>query len=273
MTKSWRSRFTLPPGSRFELAAIDPGDTGKLEKKDAKDELEDNLDRLRELQERLYAGGERALLVVLQAMDAGGKDGTIKHVCGAFNPQGVEVTSFKVPSAAELAHDYLWRIHRRTPARGMVGIFNRSHYEDVVAVRVRDLVPEERWRARYRQIRDFESHLAACGTTIVKLFLHLSPAEQAERLAERRDRPDKQWKFNPGDLEDRERWRPFMAAYEDALTECNTELAPWYVVPADHKWYRNLVVSRILIETLESMDLAYPDPVPDIAAYDIPEVE
>ena len=265
------AELTRPPGKAFHLDEIDPGDSGQFgRKKDAAAETKKNLKRLQELQEMLYAQGRHALLVVLQGMDAGGKDGTIKHVMGAFNPQGVRVTSFKVPTEEELAHDYLWRIHKATPRRGMVGIFNRSHYEDVLVVRVRNLVPKKVWKQRYRQINEFERMLAECGMTILKFFLCISRDEQAERLRERQERPDKQWKFSPGDLEARASWDQYMEAYEDALTRCNTRNAPWYVIPANRKWYRNLAVSQVLVNTMESMSLRYPDPVPDIEKYEIP---
>lgn len=264
--------FTLPPGEPFRLADFDPGDTGRYKKKkEAKSKVKDNLKHLRELQEMLYAQGRHALLIVLQAMDAGGKDGTIKHVMGAYNPQGVQVTPFKVPTEEELAHDFLWRVHKAVPRRGMIGIFNRSHYEDVLVVRVHELVPEMVWRKRYDHINAFERLLADSGVTIVKFFLHISKAEQAERLRERQTRPDKQWKFSPGDLDERKLWEDYMAAFEEALTRCNTGYAPWYVIPANRKWYRNLVVSRILIETMESIGLDYPAPVPDIESYMIPD--
>jgi PPK2 family polyphosphate:nucleotide phosphotransferase len=266
------SRFTRPPGKPFRLGEVDPGDTGSFKEKDeANEHLERHLERLNHLQQRLYAGGEHALLIVLQGMDTSGKDGTIRHVMGAFDPQGVRVTSFKAPSEEELEHDYLWRVHRATPRRGMVGIFNRSHYEDVLVVRVKALAPEEVWRPRYEQIVHFEELLAASGVTVVKLFLHISPGEQAERLRERQRDPEKQWKFRPGDLEDRKLWGHYREAYEEALTRCNTRRAPWYVVPADHKWYRNLVVSEILIATLEGLDLKLPEPTEDVASYEIPE--
>jgi PPK2 family polyphosphate:nucleotide phosphotransferase len=264
--------FTLKPGKRFNLADFDPGYTNDYEKKkQAKTRTAENLEHLRELQEMLYAQGRHALLIVLQAMDAGGKDGTIKHVMGAYNPQGVQVTPFKVPTEEELAHDFLWRVHKAAPRRGMVGIFNRSHYEDVLVVRVHNLVPERVWRERYDHINNFERLLAESGVTIVKFFLHISKDEQAERLLDRQQRPDKQWKFSPGDLEERKLWGDYMAAFEDALTRCNTEYAPWYVIPANHKWYRNLAVSQILIDTMEKMGLQYPEPVDDIESYVIPD--
>ena len=217
------SQFTARPGRRFDLADMPTGDTGPFEtKKDARQATERNLERLRELHERLYADGSRGLLVVLQAMDTAGKDGTIKHVLGAFNPQGVRVTSFKAPTELELAHDFLWRVHQVAPGRGGIGIFNRSHYEDVLVVRVKKLVPTSVWKRRYDHINGFERLLADSGIAIVKLFLHISPEEQADRLRERQQDPEKQWKFNPGDREDRSLWPKFMAAYEDALTRCTT---------------------------------------------------
>jgi len=224
------------------------------------------------LQQRLYAEDKHTLLIVLQAMDCAGKDGTIRHALGSFDPQGVWVTPFKVPSELERSHDFLWRIHRAVPPRGMVGIFNRSHYEDVLVVRVKELVPKAVWEKRYDHINNFERMLADSGVTIVKIFLHIDPEEQAERLRERQIRPDKQWKFSPGDLEDRSQWPAYMEAYEEALTRCNTPWAPWYVVPANRKWYRNIAVSQILIETLEGLGMQYPEPVDDVESYVIPEV-
>jgi PPK2 family polyphosphate:nucleotide phosphotransferase len=266
-------RFTRPAGERFDLADFDPDDTtGADGKKSARKAVAAMTERLRGLQERLYASESKSLLIVLQAMDTAGKDGTIKHVMGAFNPQGVQVASFKAPTRIELAHDFLWRVHQVAPRRGMVGIFNRSHYEDVLVVRVKNLVPEEIWCERYDHINSFEKLLTDAGTRIVKIFLHISPEEQAERLAERQSTPEKQWKFNPGDLEDRRLWHRFTAAYEDALSLCNSRWAPWYVVPANRKWYRNLVVAEILAATLEDMDLRFPVPAPNLADYSIPEV-
>lgn len=263
---------TLAPGERFHLKDFDPSYSGPYSnKKEAREATNQNLERLHALQEMLYAQDKHSLLIVLQAMDAGGKDGTIEHVMGAFNPQGVQVTPFKVPTEHEMAHDFLWRIHQATPRRGMIGIFNRSHYEDVLVVRVRNFAPEKVWRKRYDHINNFEKLLADSGVTIVKLFLYISKEEQAERLLERQQTPEKQWKFNPGDLEDRQHWDAYMSAFEDSLTKCNTKHAPWYVIPANRKWYRNLVVSQILIDTLERLDLRYPDPVPGIESYVIPE--
>lgn len=264
--------YTVSPGKRFRLARLDPDHTGGHDKKRARKLVDQRLEQLNDLQERLYSSGDRSVLIVLQAMDTGGKDGTIKHVFSAFNPQGVEVTAFKAPSEEELAHDFLWRVHKAVPRHGMIGVFNRSHYEDVLVVRVKQLVPEAVWSKRFEQINAFEQRLVASGVAIVKLFLHISPEEQAERLHERQQRPEKNWKFKPADLEDRALWKAFQSTYEDALSRCNTEWAPWHVVPADHKWYRNLVVSNILLDTLEGMDLHYPDPPPDLASYVIPDV-
>jgi PPK2 family polyphosphate:nucleotide phosphotransferase len=216
------------------------------------------LGRLEALQAALLAEGRRALLIVLQARDTGGKDGTIRTVFGAFSPQGVRVTSFGRPTEAELAHDFLWRVHKETPGRGMVGVFNRSHYEDVLAVRVRELAPESVWRLRYQQINDFERLLAESGTTVVKLFLNISRDEQAERLRARLDDPTKNWKFEEGDIDDRARWDSYTAAYAEAVARCSTVWAPWYVVPADKKKARNYLVAEIIVDVLERMNPQYP---------------
>jgi PPK2 family polyphosphate:nucleotide phosphotransferase len=259
-------RWIVPPGTPFSLDERDPGDTDGAPgpKKETKKALLGLSDDLAALQDRLYAESGQALLVVLQAMDAGGKDGTIKHVFRGVNPQGVRVTSFKQPTPEELAHDFLWRVHANVPAHGYIGIFNRSHYEDVLIVRVHDLVPESVWRRRYRHINHFESVLHDAGVRVVKLFLHISREEQAERLRARLDDPTKRWKFNPGDLAERDRWNDYAAAYEEAIQRTSTELAPWYVVPADRKWFRNWAVSRIVLETLEAMDPRYPEPAGDL---------
>ena len=217
-------------------------------------------ERLRELQYKLYADGRFGLLVVLQAMDAGGKDGTIRHVFSAFNPQGCHVTSFKVPSERERQHDFLWRIHQAAPGRGEVGVFNRSHYEDVLVVRVDNLVPRPVWSTRYEQINDFERMLDANDIRVVKFFLHISKDEQRERLKARLEEPHKQWKFDPADLHKRKQWNAYRAAYEDAIAKCSTAHAPWYVIPANRKWYRNYAVARILVETLEELPLRWPQP-------------
>ncbi|MBN1679347.1 MAG: polyphosphate kinase 2 family protein [Anaerolineae bacterium] len=260
------------PGNVVHLEDYDPGDTGGYADKDAARELlKDNRDRMRELQEVLWAEHKHALLIVLQAMDAGGKDGTIRHVMHGVNPQGVQVSGFKVPTSEELDHDFLWRIHQHTPPRGMIGIFNRSHYEDVLVVRVEKLVPEPVWQARYEHINAFERLLTDAGVTILKFYLHISRDEQKERFQARLDDPTKNWKFAKGDLTVRAKWGQYMAAYEDALTRCNTEWAPWYIVPANKKWYRNLVISSRIVETLEKLNLRYPDPEPDLDQVVIPD--
>lgn len=260
------------PGERVRLQDFDPGDTGQFRrKKDALERLKQNRHRLRELQEVLYAENKHALLIILQAMDAGGKDGTIRHVMRGVNPQGVQVTSFKVPTPEALAHDFLWRVHQHTPPRGTIGIFNRSHYEDVLVVRVEELVPRHVWARRYDHINAFERLLTDNGVTILKFFLHISKDEQKERFLDRLNEPDKHWKFSRGDLAVREKWDQYMAAYEDALSRCNTEYAPWYIVPANKKWYRNLVVSSVIVETLERLDMRYPDPEPDLDTIVIPD--
>jgi PPK2 family polyphosphate:nucleotide phosphotransferase len=257
--------FLVTPGSPAGLADRDPHSKqgfaqGKVEGKAALGPLNGRLD---ELQTALWAESEQKLLIVLQAMDTGGKDGTIRKVFGGVNPQGVRVWGFGVPTEWEMAHDYLWRIHEHTPGNGGIVIFNRSHYEDVLVVRVKGLVPEERWRRRYDHIVAFERLLADEGTTVVKFYLHISKEEQRQRLEARLQEPDKRWKFNPGDLEDRKLWDDFQEAYEEAITRTSTEHAPWYVIPADRKWYRDLAVASVLIETLERMDPRFP-PEPDL---------
>ncbi len=262
----------VPPGTRVSLSEYDPADTGSDQSKDETEkELERNVERLRELQEVLWAESKHALLIVLQALDAGGKDGTIKHVMRGVNPQGCQVTGFKVPTEEELAHDFLWRIHRAVPRRGYIGLFNRSHYEDVLVVRVHSLVPEQVWQPRYEQINQFEKLLADTGTTILKFFLHISKEEQKERFEARLNDPRKNWKFSIKDVQERERWADYMQAYEEALSRCSAPWAPWYVIPANHKWYRNLVISRIIVETLETLDMHYPPPLPDASKIVIPD--
>ncbi|MBX3322084.1 MAG: polyphosphate kinase 2 family protein [Phycisphaeraceae bacterium] len=222
--------------------------------------LRDHVDAMRRLQERLYAEGKRSMLIVLQGMDASGKDGTTRHVFGPLNPQGVRVTSFKQPTALELSHDFLWRVHRAVPAGGMIAVFNRSHYEDVGVVRVNGLVPKEVWQARYEQINAFESLLTSNGTVILKFFLHLSREEQKIRLQDRIDTPRKHWKFSPGDLEERKKWDLYREAYEEAIVRCSTDAGPWFVIPADRKWYRNFAVASVVRETLEAMNPKIPKP-------------
>jgi PPK2 family polyphosphate:nucleotide phosphotransferase len=222
------------------------------------------VEQLAELQNRLWAERRRSLLVVLQALDAGGKDGTIRKVFTGVNPQGVRVTSFKAPTTEELEHDFLWRVHRAAPGAGEIGVFNRSHYEDVLVARVDGLVPEAVWRPRYRAIRDFEAHLHESGTTVVKLFLHISKEEQAERFRARLDDPTKRWKFSVGDLAVRENWDRYQEAYTEALGETSTDACPWFVVPADRKWYRDWVVLQILLETLRGLDPQVPPEEPGL---------
>ncbi len=259
-------------GQSVHLADYDPDYTGDYEHKDdAQEQLKTNRHRMRVLQEMLYAEHKHALLVILQAMDAGGKDGAIEHVMQGVNPQGVQVTSFKTPTPEELEHDFLWRIHHHTPPRGMIGIFNRSHYEDVLIVRVNELVPESVWEKRYDHINAFERLLADSGVTILKFFLHISKAEQKERFMDRLSQPDKQWKFSTGDLPVREKWDQYMAAYEDAIGRCHTKYAPWHIVPANKKWYRNLVISGTIVETLEKLNMRYPDPEPGLDKVVIPD--
>jgi PPK2 family polyphosphate:nucleotide phosphotransferase len=247
-------------GARLDLDDHRTDETFGWDKEEAKAALVDELAVVSDLQTRLFAEKSRALLVVLQAMDAGGKDGVIRTVMTGVNPAGVRVASFGVPSDEERDHDFLWRIHRQTPARGQIGVFTRSHYEDVLVVRVHELVPKAVWRRRYRQIREFERTLGEEGTTVVKLFLHISREEQRLRLQDRINSPDERWKFRKGDLDDRARWDDFMAAFRDALRATSTDTAPWYVVPADRKWVRNLAVAHVLRHHLEQLDPRYPEP-------------
>ena len=252
-------RYRVEPGRPVSLADVNPGETEHYCKnKDVAKELEAQRKRIRNLQERLYAENERGLLVVLQAMDTGGKDGTIKHVFEGINPQGCRVSSFKAPSAEEANHDFLWRYHKSVPAKGRIGIFNRSHYEDVLVVRVKGIVPEEVWRERYGLINDFERGLALSGITVLKFFLSISKVEQKRRLQARLDDPDKLWKFSSNDIKERVFWDAYQRAFEDTINNCSTEYAPWYVVPASTKWYRNLVVARTIADTLEALDPRYP---------------
>jgi PPK2 family polyphosphate:nucleotide phosphotransferase len=258
--------YRVAPGASVDLSAVDPRDTGDFDGgKDEGVEAFDTLsERLGALQELLYADGRRRLLVVLQAMDTGGKDGTIRHVFRHANPQGVKVASFKKPTEIELAHDYLWRVHPHVPGNGELTVFNRSHYEDVLVVRVHGLVPEETWRRRYEHLADWERMLVDEGTTIRKFFLHISKEEQAERLQARLDTPEKRWKFEAGDLTEREHWDAYQAAYAEMLCRTSTEAAPWFIVPADRKWFRNLVVAQTLVDTLTDLDLAHPEPDADL---------
>jgi PPK2 family polyphosphate:nucleotide phosphotransferase len=261
----------LPPGP-VDLAAVDtastPGAPGDRAATEA--DFASTAPRLAELQERLYAegagGGRRSLLLLLQGMDTSGKDGTTKHVAGQVNPQGIEITSFKVPTAQERRHDFLWRVQRAVPASGALGIFNRSQYEDVLVVRVHELVPATLWQSRYELINTFERELAGDGVHLVKVFLHISKAEQKRRLLARLDDPTKHWKYNPSDVTERGFWDDYQRAYVDVLTRCSTDVAPWYVVPADRKWYRNWAVGRLLLEALEDLAPQYPPAGYDVAA-------
>jgi PPK2 family polyphosphate:nucleotide phosphotransferase len=263
--KQLSKELLVRPGSRIKLSHIDPSDTHGIDKEDAFEHLEKNLARLRVLQYLLYAEGRRSLLVVLQGIDAGGKDGTIQHVMSGLNPQGVRVTSFKVPEGAEKRHDYLWRVHHAAPEFGQIGIFNRSHYEDVLVVRVHDMVPKPVWSRRYEQINDFERMLSDNGTRVIKFLLYIDKDEQAKRFRERIEDKSKNWKFSPADLEERGYWDQYIDAYEDMLRQCSTKDAPWYVIPANRKWFRNLAVSQILREELEGMSLKYPKPSADLS--------
>ena len=260
-------RYRVPEGTRVNLAEWDSADRSEFTgtKEDGGEAAAQLNRRLEELQEMLWADGRHRLLVVLQAMDTGGKDGTIRKVLEGVNPVGVKVASFKRPTPLELAHDYLWRVHPHVPGNGEIVVFNRSHYEDVLVVRVHGLVPQSRWEKRYRHVVEFEKLLTDEGTTIVKFFLHISKEEQRLRLQARIDDPNKHWKFSMGDLDERKHWDDYQRAYEDALSETSTASAPWYIVPADRKWYRDLVVSSVLVEVMEKMDLRYPRPEEDLS--------
>jgi PPK2 family polyphosphate:nucleotide phosphotransferase len=258
--------YQVLPGSVIDLSHWHSGDRRAFDgnKAEAKVLLGQLNERLAALQEVLYAEGKHKVLIVLQAMDTGGKDGAIRHVFRGVNPQGVKVTSFKKPTEIELAHDYLWRIHPHTPGNGEIAIFNRSYYEDVLVVRVRNLVPQAVWSRRYEHINAFEKMLADEGTTILKFFLHISKEEQKKRLQSRLDDPHKRWKFHPGDLEERALWSHYTEAYEAVLSQTSTEWASWHIIPGDRKWYRNLMISQIIIEKLESLDMRYPEPEGDL---------
>jgi len=254
-------RYRVKPGEKVDLAAYDPGESllftngGKAESQTVFDELRDELQALQKV---LYAQNKHRILIVLQAMDTGGKDGCVKHVFSRVDPQGVTVKAFKKPSEEELAHDFLWRVHPHVPGNGQIVIFNRSHYEDILAVRVKKLFGDEVWKRRYRHVIEFERMLAEEGTTIIKMFLHISKDEQKRRLDSRLANPAKHWKFNPDDLSDRARWSDFQKAYEDLIEKTSTEQAPWFIIPGDRKWYRNLVVARILVEALEKLGIKVP---------------
>src|SRR5215218_10972548 len=266
--------YRVDPQTEVALADQDPADTGSYTDPDAaRAELAELVDHIADLQARLYAEDERSLLVVLQGIDAAGKDSTVAHVFRGTNPQGVRVFTFKEPSNEELAHDFLWRYHQQTPAKGMIHVFNRSHYEDVLVVRVKGLVDEERWRSRYDSINDFERMLAREGTTIVKFFLHISKDAQMDRFRERLEREDKHYKFSASDVRERRHWDDYQQAYEDMLNHTSTEWAPWYMIPSDHKWYRNLVVARTVAGVLEGMNPQWPEPEEDLEAFAAEELD
>ncbi|QDV44882.1 Polyphosphate kinase 2 (PPK2) [Stieleria neptunia] len=255
----FEKEFRVKPSESVSLKKRETKTKGPFDgKADAVAATEDTIATIQDLQYRMYVEAKQSLLIVLQAPDAAGKDGVIRKVLGKMNPQGCRTHPFKAPSRVELAHDFLWRIHRCTPARGKVAIFNRSHYEDVLAVRVQNLVPESVWRPRYEIINDFERNLVANGTRILKFYLHISPEEQLERFRKRLENPAKHWKLNPGDYEARNQWDEVRRAYEDAFEHCSTKDAPWYVIPADHKWFRDAAISSIVAKTLSEMDPQFP---------------
>jgi PPK2 family polyphosphate:nucleotide phosphotransferase len=253
-------RYKVQPGTKVSLRDWDPADIDGHQKDSCQSNIVTLNQELSRLQERLYADGRHRVLVVLQAIDAGGKDGTIRNVFTGVNPQGVTVTSFKAPTTVDRARDYLWRVHLNVPPNGQIGIFNRSHYEDVLIVRVHGLVPKSVWRKRYEHIRAFERMLHDEGTTIVKFFLHISKDEQRKRQQARIDDPTKRWKFAPADLDERKHWDAYQQAFEAMLSETSAPHAPWYVIPANKKWYRNMVVSQVLVDTLDRLNLHYPEP-------------
>jgi PPK2 family polyphosphate:nucleotide phosphotransferase len=262
---NYLQRFKVAPGAKVKLKEIDPSfKDGHKSHKAAAEEIARYQKKLRALQDVLYAGRKHSLLICLQALDTGGKDGAINHVLAAMNPQGCRVAAFKQPSAEELAHDFLWRAHKVAPARGEVVIFNRSHYEDVLVVRVHNLVPKEIWSLRYDRINAFEKGLVEHNTQILKFYLHISQEEQLQRFKARLDDPTKQWKISEADYKERAFWKDYVAAYEDALSRCSTEHAPWFVIPSNHKWFRNLAIARIVVEHLETLHMKYPKPTVDI---------
>ena len=265
-----RDLLRVTPGSDVQLVDVDPRSTPgtDLGKKQAKAATLALGPRVADLQERLYAGGRtgspRRVLVVLQGMDTSGKGGAVKNVAGLVNPAGVRITGFDRPTEEELAHDFLWRIEKALPPAGAIGVFDRSHYEDVLIVRVHDLVPQQEWETRYDRINEWEAALAEQGVTLLKVMLHISPDEQRERLLARLDDPSKHWKVNPGDIDERRHWHAYQTAYEAVLARCSTDVAPWYVVPADRKWYRNWALAHLLLETLEDLQLTWPQPELDL---------
>jgi PPK2 family polyphosphate:nucleotide phosphotransferase len=262
----YRKRFVVEPGAKVRLARVDPSFKDKHESQDrALPEIQKHVERMAKLQYLLYADGNRSLLMVLQALDAGGKDGVVRHVFSAMNPQGTSVFGFRQPSRLEAAHDFLWRAHLHTPGKGQVVIFNRSHYEDVLVVRVHKLVPKPVWSKRYELINDFEKMLHENGTRILKFYLHISPEEQLERFKQRLDDPSRHWKISERDYSERELWPDYIEAFEEAMERTSTRHAPWYVIPSNHKWFRNLAISEIVADTMEEMDLKLPPAQVDIA--------
>ncbi len=258
-------KYRVKQGEKISLKDFDTDDKSLFKnfaKEEGKSKLLELNEELEYLQELMFAEGKQKVLIVLQATDTGGKDGTIRHVFEGVNPAGVRVAPFKKPTEEELAHDYLWRIHKQTPRSGEIVIFNRSHYESVLVERVKNIAPKKVWSKRYKHIKDFEKLLTDEGTTILKFYLHISKDEQKARLQERLDRPEKNWKFNPGDLEDRKLWDEYQAAFEDMLNKTSTNNAPWYIIPANRKWYRNLIISTVIIETLKSLNMQFP-PAPE----------
>jgi PPK2 family polyphosphate:nucleotide phosphotransferase len=255
----YRKKFVVEPGTKVRLSKVDPSYTGKHETHEkAVPEIQANIERLGQLQYLLYADGSQSLLVVLQALDAAGKDGVVRHVFTGMNPQGTSVFGFKQPSREEAAHDFLWRAHMRAPAKGEVAVFNRSYFEDVLVVRVHKLVPQSVWSKRFELINDFETTLSRNGTTILKFFLHISPEEQLLRFKQRLDDPSRYWKISESDYSERELWPQYIEAYEDAMAVTSTKRAPWYVIPANHKWFRNLAISQIIADTMDGMGLQLP---------------
>jgi PPK2 family polyphosphate:nucleotide phosphotransferase len=255
----------VEPGTKVDLKDYDPDFSGKFKnEQETLEELARLKEKLFDLQALMYADNRYALLIVIQAMDAGGKDGLIRNVMATFNPQGCIVMPFKVPSEEERDHDYLWRIHHAIPRRGEIGVFNRSHYEDLLVVRVHGLVPKEVWKQRYDQINDFEKYLVENNVMIRKFYLHISKKEQEERILKRLLDPKKNWKFSSADLKERDHWDDYMEAFEDVLSKCSTKMAPWHIVPANKKWYRNYVVAKVLVDTMEGLNMKWPEPSPDV---------
>ncbi len=260
-----RDRYKVKPGSKVKIGDINASDKFLFDgdKDSSQEAFQEQLLQMKDLQNKLYSQGTKKLIVIMQAMDAGGKDGCVKNVFSSVDPLGIHVEAFKRPTEEELAHDFLWRVHAKCPRSGMISVFNRSHYEDILAVRVKKIFEDKVWKRRYRHIVEFERMLVEEGTTVIKIFLRISKDEQKERLQARLDNPDKHWKFEPGDLEDRARWDDFEEVYEDLFEKTSKDTAPWYIVPADRKWYRNLIVSQIIIDTMKDMDLEHPSVVWD----------